>query len=675
MLIPPRLNRLLQILLESGEPIPVNRLAEKLGVSRRTVFREMENISALLEPYGLETTAKAGEGIRLEGPEEGQKELLEELRAETPEPSDKRGRLLSLTLELLRNPEVQKIYYYAGRFKVSEGTISNDLETAAGWLDGYRLKLSRRQGLGISVEGEEADFRRALIRLLEQHAAGELDRLARDGFLGPGILEEVCAILRGIHDPQYEQMTEDSQSRLAIYLAVVAERIRAGRTLFDDAPEEPPGPLAERLADAMEEGFSIILSGAERACLTVQISGARVKYIDERQEAELLMDHFEIQRLAYRMIDRFDSEMAYELKMDEALVKGLTFHLRSAVVRLRHGLELQDPMLGQMEQSYPEVFEKSRQAAGVLTEEYGRQVSDSEAGFLSMHFGAAVIRLRERKTHKRTVHIGVLCVNGIGVSYMMASQIKACFKNDVEVEVCIREDLEQQGRFDFCVSSIPFVSERLPVIETQPILTEQDLEKIRQEITHRAYLRENAQQRLSTHDFDEHLQRIEWLVHDIRVLLEKFHAVEVGTGSSFRDLVKLAGYHFGNSPEKGKTIYNDLMARERVSTQVVAEYGFVLLHARTRGVTDPVFALLRPERIPFSDPYLQGVHTAVMMLAPISGRPDQGKLMGAISSALIEDNCFLQTVRAGDSARVRVKLEGILRGFLAENMKQLIGSM
>lgn len=673
MLIPPRLNKLLLLLLENEAPEPVSRLAEKLGVSRRTVFREMENIDVLLEPYGLEMITKAGEGIHLAGAAEGKTRLLESLRVEEPEPAGKHERLLRLLLELLRNPELQKIYYYAGRFKVSEGTISNDLEAAAKWLERYRLTLCRKPGLGVNVAGAEKDFRRALIRLLEQYAAGELERLARHGFLDPGVFEEVCAILRGIHTPRLEQMTDASQSRLAIYLSVVAERIRAGRTLSEPA-EESPSPLASRLSDALEESFSIILSEAERGCVEVQISGSRAKYIDERQEAALLMDHFELQRLAYRMIDRFDSEMAYELKMDEALVKGLTFHLRSAVVRLRHGVELQDPLLGQMAESYPEVFEKSRAASQVLWEEYDRPVSDSETGFLSMHFGAAVMRLRERRTHKRTVHIGVLCVNGIGVSYMMASQIKARFQSEVEVEVCVHEDVGEPGRFDFCVSSIPFAAQGITVIETKPILRESDMERIREEVSRRAYLRENEQDSLAAFDFSGQVQRLERLSHDIRVLLEQFHVTAVDTGCTFGDLVKLAGYHFGNSPENGKRIYEDLTARERIATQVVAEYGFVLLHARTRGVSEPVFSLLRPERAHFSDPYLQGVHTAVIMLAPVEGHQDQGRMMGAISSALVEDNTFLQAVREGNAERVRESLEIILREFLVENIQKLIGN-
>lgn len=673
MLIPPRLNKLLLLLLENGAPEPVSHLAEKLGVSRRTVFREMENIDALLEPYSLRIITKAGEGIRLEGAAPAKAKLRETLQIEEPEPADKRERLLRLLLELLRNPELQKIYYYAGLFKVSEGTISNDLEAAARWLEGYRLILCRKPGLGVNVEGAEKDFRRALIRLLEQYAAGELDRLARHGFLDPGIFEEVCAILRGIHTPQLEQMTEESQSRLAIYLSVVAERIRAGRTLSEPA-EEPPGQLAIRLSDALEESFSISLSGAERGCVEVQISGSRSKYMDEQQEAALLLDHFELQRLAYRMIDRFDSGMAYDLKMDEALVRGLTFHLRSAVVRLRHGLELQDPLLEQMAESYPDVFEKSREAAQVLLEEYGRPVSDSEAGFLSMHFGAAVMRLRERRTHKRTVHIGVLCVNGIGVSYMMASQIKARFQGEVEVEVCLYEDVQEPGRFDFCVSSIPFSAQEITVIETKPILQESDMERIRAEVSRRAYQRENEQDALAVSDFTGQVQRLERLSQDIRLLLEQFHVTGVDTGCTFGDLVKLAGYHFGNSPESGKQIYADLTARERIATQVVAEYGFVLLHARTQGVSEPVFSLLRPERAPFSDPYLQGVHTAVVMLAPVEGHQDQGRMMGAISSALVENNTFLQAVREGNAERVREGLEIILREFLIDNFQKLIGN-
>lgn len=665
MRIPARLGRLLELVAKSDTPVPVRELAEKLGVSRRTVFRELENVESLLAPFEVAITAAAG-GITMTGTHSAKLALLDAVSSAAPDPADKRDRVSRLMAELLREREVQKIYYYAARFKVSEGTISRDLDAAKEQLRQFGLMLVRRPGLGVAVDGAEQDFRRALIALLEQSEA------AQSGDFPEALLyNQACELLDGLHAQRIEQMAGESRTRLALYIAVSAQRISDGRVIGAAANDEnraAAGSLAQRLADAIEQRFGITMPEHERSFLQSLLSGARMRYIDRAGELALL-DDFGLQSLACRMIDGFDPELSYELKSDEALVHGLSFHLRSAVVRLQNGFQLRDPFSEEMEQRYPEVFTKSKRAALVLQQEYGAKVSDSEAGFLSMHFGAALMRLRERKTHRRTVKILVLCENGIGVSYMVASQIKSRFQDRVEVEACMDDEIESAGQYDFCVCASPTGGGSSPV-RTGTILSAGDFERIEQRINACAEKAPPA-----SHEPDAGLlnaaNRLEWMARDIRSILTRFQVVSVDADCSFEELVKLAGYRFGDSPESGGLIYRSLMDRERIATQVVPSYGFVLLHSRTRGTSEPLFALLCPDSPPFKDPYLRGAMSAVVMLAPADSSAERGGLMGAISSALVENESFLEAVRSGNAECVRVGLDTILRVYLSENIRKL----
>lgn len=676
MLIPPRLNRMLCLLLKSGSAVTVSSLAERLGISTRTVFREMENVDSLLEPYGLRIGTRAGEGIRIEGGSDSRQALLDELQSMIGnEPSDKRERRERLISELLRQSEVQKLFYFANLFRVSEATISGDLDAVTPWLEAMGLTLARRQGLGVCVQGAEKDFRRALVRLLCGIPRGQ-EQTAWAALFDAKLLRSAASVLRGAGEPLLERMADSSLRWLVISLAVSAERIRSGCAFAEgdlfSAEDAESSALANRLADAAEQAFSTVFSRAETEYLALQISGARMNYYEAEPDDGLLLGQYELQRIAFRMIDFFDSSLAYELKMDDALVRGLALHLKPAIVRLRNGMELVDPLLDQVSRSYPDVYEKSRRAARVLEEEYRCHVPDSEAGFLSMHFGAAVMRLRDRQTRKKTVRIGVICLNGIGVSYMMASQIKAQFRGDVDVEICIHEDLGDLSRFDFLVSSFPFHPAEVSVIEAHPILTGEDVEAIRAEIARRAYVREREPAPPSSRPLAEQARRLELVLQDVQVLLNQFEILETPENSSFEELSKFAGYRFGNSPENGKRLFDDLMARERVSTQVIPSYGFVLLHVRTGGVDRPYFSLIRPEEgNRFVNPYLKAAQTVVVMLVPLNGHPDRGRMMGAISSKLVEDEEFLRVIREGGRAQVLAELESLFRGFLAEIIKQI----
>ena len=62
-----RMKQILQLLLQESAAVSVKYLAEQIGVSRRTVQRELESIGASLKGYELTFVSKTGVGIWIEG--------------------------------------------------------------------------------------------------------------------------------------------------------------------------------------------------------------------------------------------------------------------------------------------------------------------------------------------------------------------------------------------------------------------------------------------------------------------------------------------------------------------------------------------------------------------------------------------------------------------------------
>ena len=60
MELTPRMRQIFQILLQEPAAVSVNYLAQKIGVSRRTVQRELESIGASLKAYELTFVSKTG---------------------------------------------------------------------------------------------------------------------------------------------------------------------------------------------------------------------------------------------------------------------------------------------------------------------------------------------------------------------------------------------------------------------------------------------------------------------------------------------------------------------------------------------------------------------------------------------------------------------------------------
>ena len=134
MEITPRSKQIILHLLGVKRPLTDKDIAEALGVSKRTILREVDYVSEVLEEYNLKLIRKKGEGTVIEGDEEDKKLLLSEISSQRElVVTDKDRRRNLLKLELLRNREPRKLFYFSNLFGVSEATISNDLDAIEDW--------------------------------------------------------------------------------------------------------------------------------------------------------------------------------------------------------------------------------------------------------------------------------------------------------------------------------------------------------------------------------------------------------------------------------------------------------------------------------------------------------------------------------------------------------------
>ena len=656
----PRLKNLLTILAGDERPVPVTEMAERLRVSRRTVFRELEHIDTYLEPYGLGLGSIPGEGLLLEGGEQAVSRLREDLgQMEGGEPAHRRDRHRRLILLLFQHPG-QKLFFYADRFKVSASTISHDLDEVEPWLALHAVRLSRSIATGIVLEADEYDRRRMIMAV-----NGTLRKEGSEGeYPVPDIVLDIAG-LAGEIAPVLTWMTPQSQDAVLTYLAVVVQRVMEGITLGDLRGSDP-GPgfegIAAALADLLEQQFDIVVNGAERRAIALELAAGRLNTNARPEDAD---DEHRLRALAYQMLEHFDAEVAPLLKLDETLLGGLVAHFRPMLVRLEHRIELPDPLLGQMSGSYPDVMEKCRLASEVLPGA-GVWLPESEVSFLAAHFGAAMLRLSDRGVHRRTVRIGVVCVHGIGTSYLLASQVKRLFGSEAEAEVGWWGDREGWKRFDFLIGTTPLSDAGKPVVVVPPMLDEAATKSIGEQIAMSASRAAAAVAGPAAGDFSASCLALEELAADARTLLENFGVQSAPGDIAFDDLAKMAGYRFGDTEESGRLIYEKLMERESISTQVIRELELVLLHCGTDGVARPRLGLIVPRGGTFTGRELGAAKSCIVMLIPPHSPRERLEMMGGISSAFLQNEAFLAAVLAGEGGEVRGHVENILRNHLLQ---------
>ncbi len=692
MELTPRLKQILLIVLKEGQVIPVKELAARIGVSKRTVQRELEYIGSSLKPYHLTFETKTGKGVWLSGNDEDKKRLLEELlETDNYDVSNREERRKRLILEILKDKGLKKLFYYSSRFQVSEATVSSDLEAIEGWLRGHNLTITRKPGSGIEVNGTEESYRRAIRAFIEENMDTRMLRESYEvkeelpaAFGGMGqilkddILKRVVHCIDGMDDKRVLTLTESSYVGLVLHIAIAMGRIMKNEIIeqkeswSNELPGDEDYRLAQEIVKRLEEEFAAKIPKIETAYICLHIKGAKHQSIEWNGQKTVEIERKELLDLVNEMINAFDSGNAFAIKQDNEFIQGLLAHLQPTFIRLIHDMKISNPVLEDIRQSYPEIFERSKRAAEVLEQWLGKPVPETEIGFLTIHFGAALVRMEGKKENIRQVSVGIVCASGIGISRLMLSKLEKIFKERIQLETYGQNDITPYvaSKVDFFVSSIALKNLDADVLQVNPLLNDEDIEKIRQKIFHyeRVPKKEQAETQLTME-----LERINILAMQIKTILRYMEVFKVSNDITFEELVIAISGKMSPYGDRQVMIQEDIEEREKLGSQIFAEFGFALLHTRTRGVIRPSFSVcLTKDMRAFHDPYFKGINVVLVMLLPVDENIRvNSEILGYISSVLIEDYDFLMTISGGDKDEIREALSKHLGKFFNQYLSKV----
>jgi mannitol operon transcriptional antiterminator len=305
-----------------------------------------------------------------------------------------------------------------------------------------------------------------------------------------------------------------------------------------------------------------------------------------------------------------------------------------------------------------------------LEEHLGVPVPSNEISFIQIHFLAALAVLGEQNIRRRSLRAGIVCAAGIGMSYMLAYQIRKRFKGELEVEVSGCDETNSCAGADVLITTIPRTDTDKPLVQVQTILGDEDYQKIQDAINAFAFTKRGEEIPIRPVSLEKRLDDLIETFIQSRRLLDNFAVVSINAGCSFDELIRFASARF--SPKNPEAVCRSLAAREALDTQVVGELGIVLLHTRGADNTSSVFAVIVPEGGVFTADYLKHTKSCVFMLLPEKTPKEITELMGRISIALIDIPFYLESVNAGNREAIQAVLESEISEIIAQYEGKLI---
>ena len=236
--------------------------------------------------------------------------------------------------------------------------------------------------------------------------------------------------MNGFDDKRLRQLADNAYVALVMHITIAIQRIMEGEVLESDRrlelslQQDEDYGLAQQIILRLEKEFNIMIPAVELDYILLHIRGSKLKYSDTPEDMSgFSISDEEALDLVDQMIDTFGTDYVYELKCDELLIHGLLVHLQPTLFRLKNDMHIYNPLLEDIQNEYPDIYERCKAVGSLLEKKTGFHINDAEIGYLATHFGAAMVRISKKKTYSRKVSIGIVCASGFGIARLMMTKL------------------------------------------------------------------------------------------------------------------------------------------------------------------------------------------------------------------------------------------------------------
>ena len=469
---------LLEFLLKQHEYLSANQLAEKYGVSTKTVYQDIDKLNDFFDEGELKSriVKVPRKGIKLSADEERKQIhslLLVNKHESGVQDFSPEYRESELIKRLFINQEDLDIYDFAEEMYVTESTVHRDIDKLEKNLGQFDLKIRIKHDQ-LFVDGDEWNIRKALQSyVIQAQSLGREEKIER--FFSEKDIEICYEAISRLSQKYHHQFLEEYSCLLLVECLVFKKRT------------ENNNCLTERTSNLINDlnHLEVYFFSGELLESIINKSFSEISpYEIEAMAYSLLAYGFSIQSADYiqniehqvnELINKVSNLLSLDLSKDNHLKLMLSNHISKMIFRLRNQIYITNPALEEIKKQYSSLFNVIWIAIRGLSKYYEINISNEELAFIVIHFQLAIEKI------VKPLNIVVICQNGIATSELIMSKLHKIFDSDAKItNINARElDFYDLSNIDLIISTIALPEVKVPVIEVSPILTKDEIESIR----------------------------------------------------------------------------------------------------------------------------------------------------------------------------------------------------
>ena len=515
-------NLLVQTLLDKNRSLNASQLANQLGISVRTVHNYINSING--EYPGAIRSTPSGYYV---SPDLARKILSQQASSIPQTTGDRCNYLLN---RLVQSGGSLNLYDLCDEIYISTTTFHSLLGKMRRMTREYDLTLSVSSDT-VSLTGSERNKRRLLSSLLYNESSTAFTSIESLQEAFPSIdIEAMRVDILDVLKAHHYFINDYSLINLLLHVAIAINRLEHGCS-SDTAATPTVQPvelqshereLAQGLIERLEKDFSVHFTASESYELALLLVSRATALDYQTITPENISTYIgkKCTDLVHLLIRSVKDYYDIDLNAPEFFTR-FALHIHNLMVRASSRSFCKNPLVAEIRQTCPLIYDVSVQLAGIILEQTGIAIDEDEIAYIALHLGGALETQKELASRVTAV---LYCPSYYNMDSSLSDRINHRMDSKIVLSnVITREsDLKNIPAHTLVISTVRLHHIwALPVVLISPFLTNTDCIALNRKVeemntlAHREKFRANLQSIMSEELFEcgEGLQDKEQVIH------------------------------------------------------------------------------------------------------------------------------------------------------------------
>lgn len=482
--------QIVKFLLSKNDFVTINNIAESLNVSNKTIRNDLKEIGDFLYDNQLELLKQPGSGVMIVGSKENKVSLLAKYKNHLSFKVDysPEARLLYIALTILSsNKSILSAHKFIKDLYVSKATINNDIKQVDQLFNSFKVTLNKNN---FTVSGKEKNIRNVLVHCLSlSNGFKTFTEIIRSNQFKPtnqpvfdGLEytdSEIFELIYNLKNQEQESLPKEFPALVVFMTRLFANIIRIDLNKLIHLSQNFMLELAnepgyQQATNILHNIYGDDVSEEEIRYLQIYLFSSQHNLPVSDNDKQLAT------MITKQLIEDWSNQLEIDLFKSNHLEKDLIEHLTPAMTRFRHEISVDNPLLTQIADQYPNEFKLILQSQEIINNHFESVVTLNELSYLTIHLVNALNEFKE------PLKVFIINNTGFGTSKLLEQTISHSIP-EVSIEGIIdyvNFDEKKIENIELILSTLPLnIEKSIPVIVIDSILIPQNLLRLRQILT------------------------------------------------------------------------------------------------------------------------------------------------------------------------------------------------